>query len=358
MKSSIAELIKDYKSGKMIILLDDENRENEGDLLIPAQTINAKDVNFMATYGRGLVCLTLTQARCLQLKLPLMVHSHDNQAQYGTNFTLSIEAANGVTTGISAADRAKTIQTAVQKNVKPEDIVQPGHIFPIMAKEGGVLTRAGHTEAGCDLARLAGFEPASVIVEILNEDGTMARYDDLVKFSQKHQIKLGTIEDLIRYRLENEKSIQKINEQSISNVYGKFTLTTFKDILTNDIHFALSKGKINKNTTCLVRVHMQNTVSDILQINQNNIPLQTAFSKIGQAESGVLLILRKEREHQLFNQLNIESSQTTEDDIKTFGIGAQILNEIGVGKMCLLGNPRKLTALKGFDLEIMNYEQV
>jgi 3,4-dihydroxy 2-butanone 4-phosphate synthase/GTP cyclohydrolase II len=220
MKASIKELLEDYKQGKMIILMDDENRENEGDLLIAAEKVTKEDVNFMATHGRGLICLTLTQQRCQQLNLPLMVSK--NSDLHSTNFTVSIEAATGVTTGISAADRAKTILDAVAKNAKPLDIVQPGHIFPLMAQQGGVLIRAGHTEAGCDLARLAGFEPASVIVEILNDDGSMARSADLQEFGKKHGIKLGHIADLIHYRVENEKTVERISQRPFNTKYCKF----------------------------------------------------------------------------------------------------------------------------------------
>ena len=236
MKATIEEILEDYKNGKMIILMDDEDRENEGDLIIPAATVTKEDINFMATHGRGLICLTLTQDRCKQLDLPLMVAQ--NNDVNGTNFTVSIEAVEGVTTGISAADRAKTVLDAVAPDAKPSDIVQPGHIFPLMAQPGGVLIRAGHTEAGCDLARLAGLEPASVIVEILNEDGSMARRDDLEIFAKKHNIKWGTIEDLISYRIENEKTIERINERNFETKHGTFRLVSFLD-------------SIQRNPSCL-----------------------------------------------------------------------------------------------------------
>ena len=356
MKSSIESLLEDYRQGRMIILMDDESRENEGDLLMPAQMVEAKDINFMATHGRGLVCLTLTQARCEKLNLPLMVHN--NQGQYGTNFTISIEASSGVTTGISASDRAHTIKTAVLENASAEDIVQPGHIFPIMAQTGGVLSRAGHTEAGCDFARLAGFEPASVIVEILNENGTMARYDDLVKFSKKHHIKLGTIEDLIRYRVENEKSIKKVSQKPFTNHHGQFFLMAFENAIGGDVHLALIKGKITANKETLVRVHMENTLNDILLGGQSKMSIDNALSQISKADSGVLLLLRKQTSSSLLHAINSTIAvDKTQDDVKTFGVGAQILNEIGVGKMRILGSPRKLNALKGFNLEVMGYQQ-
>ncbi len=362
MKSTIENILKDYKQGKMIILMDDEQRENEGDLLMSAGKISAGDINFMATYGRGLICLTLTKKRCEKLNLPLMVSK--NKIQNSTNFTLSIEAANGVSTGISAADRAHTIQVAVAKNATADDIVMPGHIFPLMAKEGGVLTRAGHTEAGCDLARLAGFEPASVIVEVLNTNGTMARYDDLVQFSKKHQIKLGTITDLIRYRTQHEKTITKLSTTIFHSKHGDFKLIAFAESIHNDLHLALIKGEIYPKKETLVRVHMEDTLSDVLREKREKINIDTALSVIGKSKQGILLLLRKQNNDSLLNKisyrhknisnLNVENA---EDDIKTYGVGAQILNELGVCKMRILGSVRKLHALKGFNLEVVGYEE-
>lgn len=337
-KATIEAILKDYKQGKMIILLDDEDRENEGDLIIPAETCTKEDINFMATYGRGLICLTLTQERCQQLNLPLMV-TQNNDAN-NTNFTVSIEASKGVTTGISAADRAKTILDAVAKNANPNDIVQPGHIFPLMAKPGGVLVRPGHTEAGCDLARLAGLEPASVIVEILNDDGSMARRDDLKAFSQKHNIKWGTIEDLISYRVENEKTIKRIDERPFFTKYADFKLVLFLDSIHQQTHVALVKGKIDKNIPVCVRVHMENIFTDILQETSSSLSVNDALMHMSNENSGVFLLIRTH-----------ESS----NDIKTYGVGAQILSDLGVGKMRILGNPRKLNALKGFGLEVVEY---
>ncbi len=337
-KASIEAILEDYKQGKMIILLDDEGRENEGDLIVPAAICTKEDINFMATHGRGLICLTLTQERCKQLNLPLMVTQ--NNDTNNTNFTVSIEASRGVTTGISASDRAKTILDAVAPNAKPSDIVQPGHIFPLMARPGGVLIRPGHTEAGCDLARLAGLEPASVIVEILNEDGSMARRDDLEIFAKKHNIKWGTIEDLISYRVEHEKTIQRINERPFSAKYGDFTLVSFLDSIHQKEHTALVKGKIDKNTPVCVRVHMENIFTDILQENTQSMRVDYALEHISNQDSGVFLLIRPH-----------EAS----DDVKTYGVGAQILSDLGVGKMRILGNPRKLNALKGFGLEVVEY---
>ena len=244
MQASIKEILEDYKQGKMIILMDDENRENEGDLLVASEKVTKEDINFMATHGRGLICLTLTQQRCQQLNLPLMVSK--NSDLHSTNFTVSIEAASGVTTGISASDRTKTILDAVAKDAKPIDIVQPGHVFPLMAQQGGVLIRAGHTEAGCDLARLAGFEASSVIVEILNDDGSMARSEDLYNFGKKHNIKVGHIADLIHYRVENEKTVERISQRPFKTKYGDFELYSYLDTIHNDIHIALVKGTMSK----------------------------------------------------------------------------------------------------------------
>jgi 3,4-dihydroxy 2-butanone 4-phosphate synthase/GTP cyclohydrolase II len=338
MKASIEEILKDYKQGKMIILMDDENRENEGDLIIPAQKTTKEDINFMATHGRGLICLTLTQARCQQLELPLMVR--DNKDANGTNFTVSIEAASGVTTGISAADRAKTVLDAVANNAQAADIVQPGHIFPLMAQPGGVLIRPGHTEAGCDLARLAGFEPASVIVEILNEDGSMARRDDLEIFAQKHHLKWGTIEDLVAYLVAHEKTIERLDSRIFKTQYGEFQLVSFLDKIYQQTHMALVKGNIKKNLPVCVRVHMENVAQDILQEVSNTLGANEALKYISEQDSGVFLLIRQH-----------ESST----DVKTYGVGAQILSDLGVGKMRILGSPRKMNALKGFGLEVVEY---
>lgn len=240
--NTVEELIEDIRQGKMVILMDDEDRENEGDLVMAAPMVRPKDINFMATYARGLICLTLDEQRCKQLDLAMMVNHDTNASSYGTPFTLSIEAAEGVTTGISAADRARTVQAAVASNARPSDIVQPGHVFPLKAQPGGVLSRAGHTEAGCDLARIAGFEAAAVIVEIMNEDGTMARRDDLEKFAEKHQLKIGTIADLIHYRVVTEKTTQCVNEREVKTHYGEFVLKTYLDKVRNEKHFAMVMG--------------------------------------------------------------------------------------------------------------------
>ena len=263
--SSVDEIVADLRIGKMVIIVDDEERENEGDLLMAADKVPPEDINFMAKYGRGLICLTLTQSRCNLLRLPLMASQNNGLEE--TNFTVSIEASEGVTTGISAHDRARTIRVATAPGAQPSDIKQPGHIFPLMAKPGGVLTRAGHTEAGCDLTRLAGLNPAAVIVEILNDDGTMARRPDLIEFAKHHDIKIGTIADLIRYRVSNEQSIERISEQEIDTEFGKFRLMTFEDPINRDVHFALVKGKITDESNPLIRVHVENSLRDSIGVN-------------------------------------------------------------------------------------------
>jgi len=352
MKATIKEIIEDYKQGKMIILMDDENRENEGDLLIAAEKVSKEDINFMATHGRGLICLTLTQERCQLLNLPLMVSQ--NSDLHSTNFTVSIEAASGVTTGISAADRTKTIVAAVAKDAKPLDIVQPGHVFPLMAQQGGVLIRAGHTEAGCDLARLAGFEPASVIVEILNDDGSMARNADLHKFGKKHGIKVGTIADLIHYRVENEKSIERISQRPFETKYGKFELYSYLDRIHNDLHIALVKGVIDESSEPYVRVHMENIFKDVLQEYKRGFTINSALNKISEVETGVFLLLRKQDNQAILENID-NQDYNSKDDSRTFGIGAQILADLGVTNMKSLGNPRKWPGLDGFGINITEY---
>ena len=352
MKATIEKLIEDYREGKMIILIDDEDRENEGDLLIAAEKITKEDINFMATHGRGLICLTLTQERCQQLNLPLMVSQ--NSDLQSTKFTVSIEAASGVTTGISAADRAKTIVDAVAKDAKPIDIIQPGHVFPLMAQQGGVLIRAGHTEAGCDLARLAGFEPSSVIVEILNEDGSMARSRDLEQFGKKHGIKVGTIADLIHYRVENEKTIERISQRPFKTKYGKFNLYSYLDSIHNDIHIALVKGVIDESSEPYVRVHMENIFKDVLQEVKRGFSINSALNKISEVDTGVFLLLRKQDNQAILENIDNQDYSST-DDSRTFGIGAQILADLGVTNMKSLGNPRKWPGLEGFGLNITEY---
>ncbi len=363
--NSIEEILDDIRAGKMVILMDDEDRENEGDLIMAASQVRAEDINFMARHGRGLICLTLSQKRCEQLHLPLMVN--DNNAAYATNFTVSIEAARGVTTGISAADRAATIQAAVAPEARPEDIVQPGHVFPIMAQPGGVLTRAGHTEAGCDLARLAGLEPAAVIVEILNEDGSMARRPELETFAAEFDLKIGTIADLIRYRLENERSVERISECVLKNDIGEFRLVTFRDRLDGGLHFALVKGQIKRNEPTLVRVHMPHYLADVLgmQRSDSSWPLKEAMRYIHDAGQGVIVLLgQTEGESELLNRIThyaeedageVEVKRETSPDLRTYGVGAQILLDLEVRKMRVLSAPKKMHGLSGFGLEVVEY---
>lgn len=362
---SIEEIINDIRDGKMVILMDDEDRENEGDLIMAASEVRAEDINFMARHGRGLICLTLSHERCTQLRLPLMVN--DNSAAYATNFTVSVEAAKGVTTGISAADRAVTIQAAVAPDAKPEDLVQPGHVFPIMAQPGGVLTRAGHTEAGCDLARLAGLEPAAVIVEILNEDGSMARRPDLELFAQEFGIKIGTIADLIRYRLENERSVERVAECELTNEIGSFRLVTYRDRIDKGVHFALVKGNIQRDKPALVRVHMPHYLSDVLGMRRGDTgwPLESAMKFIHQAGEGVIVLLGQvEDQSDLLQRVcqyheedegEVEIRRESSPDLRTYGVGAQILLDLDVRKMRVLSAPKRLHGLSGFGLEVVEY---
>ncbi|GAA5647294.1 MULTISPECIES: bifunctional 3,4-dihydroxy-2-butanone-4-phosphate synthase/GTP cyclohydrolase II [Vibrio] len=362
--STPQEIIDDIRQGKMVILMDDEDRENEGDLIMAAEHITPEAINFMATHGRGLICLTMTKERCLSLGLPPMVQ--DNNAQYTTNFTVSIEAAEGVTTGISAADRARTVQAAVAKEAKASDLVQPGHIFPLAAQDGGVLTRAGHTEAGCDLARLAGLEPASVIVEILNDDGTMARRPDLEIFADKHGIKLGTIADLIEYRNNTETTIERVAQCKLPTEFGEFELVTYRDTIDNQIHYALKKGSLEN--TPLVRVHLQDTFTDLLRSDRNaerSWTLDKAMKRIGQ-EGGVLVILGNEESADLLiHRVKMFEAQDNgqaptmakkQGTSRRVGVGSQILADLGVHDMRLLSSSnKKYHALGGFGLNVAEY---
>jgi 3,4-dihydroxy 2-butanone 4-phosphate synthase/GTP cyclohydrolase II len=362
--SDIEDIIADIGAGKMVIMVDDENRENEGDLIMAAGKVRPEDVNYMATHGRGLICLTLSRERCAQLRLPLMVT--DTDAHHATNFTISIEAAEGITTGISAHDRACTIQAAVAADAKPEDLSQPGHIFPVMAQPGGVLTRAGHTEAGCDLARLAGLEPSAAIVEILNEDGTMARRPDLEKFARAHDIKIGTIADLIRYRLEKERNVERIDEQVIETEHGEFTMVSYDDHVNRAVHVALVRGTLDGAENPLVRVHLQDTLGDVIGVQSRSLgwPLHNAIERIAREEAAVIVLLRDQETSRDFME-SVEGLGNTEDDLKerragdnvlkTYGVGAQILRDLGLSKIRVLSAPKHMYAISGFDLEITEY---
>lgn len=359
--NSTQEIIDDIRAGKMVVIMDDEDRENEGDILMAAEAVTPDDINFMARYGRGLICLTLSEKRCKQLRLPLMVR--DNREQMETNFTVSIEASEGVTTGISAADRATTVLAAVKSDATPESIVQPGHIFPVMALKGGVLIRAGHTEAGCDLARLAGFEAAAVIVEILNDDGSMARRSDLENFARLHDLKIGTIEDLIRYRIENEHTIERIVESRFPTDFGEFKLFAYEDSVAQELHLALVKGTIDADKPVPVRVHVQNTLSDSLcGTVGRGWPLRDVMRTIEKAGEGVIVFLRQaETPKDMVNRIEAiireegHADDEHSDDQRTFGIGAQILADLGVRKMSLLSAPKRFHGLAGFGLEVVEY---
>ena len=362
--SEIEDIIADIRDGKMVIMVDDENRENEGDLLMAAVKVRPEDINYMARYGRGLICLTISRERCAQLRLPLMVD--DTDKKHATNFTISIEAAEGITTGISAHDRARTVQVAVAEDARPEHLNQPGHIFPVMAQPGGVLTRAGHTEAGCDLARLAGLEPAATIVEILNDDGSMARRPDLEKFSREHDVKIGTIADLIRYRLEKERNVERISESIVTTAHGDFTLYCYDDHVNHAVHVVLAKGDLSTAKEPLVRVHIQDTLGDILGIQDRSLgwPIDSAIERIAAEEAGVVVILReRESSRELVESvkglsLAPDELQTKRDGdavLRTYGVGAQILRDLGIQRMRVLSAPKQMLGISGFDLEITEY---
>jgi 3,4-dihydroxy 2-butanone 4-phosphate synthase/GTP cyclohydrolase II len=363
--NNIEEIIGDIRAGRMVILMDDEDRENEGDLVMAATHVRPEDINFMASHGRGLICLTLTRKRCEQLALPLMVQS--NLSSHATNFTISIEAASGVTTGISAADRARTIQVAVAADAQPRDLVQPGHIFPLMAQPGGVLTRAGHTEAGCDLARLAGLEPAAVIVEILKEDGSMARRPDLEVYARQHGLKIGTIEDLIRYRIENEKTVERVASSDLATEHGIFRVHAYHDSIDGAIHLALVMGDIEPGEPTLVRVQLQNTLSDLIDVKREgqHWPLRDVLQRVAREGKGVVVILRPdEPADTLVEQIkayHIPGNEDTKgtsnkpDELRTYGVGAQIIADLGVQKMRVLSAPKIVHGIAGFGLEVVEY---
>lgn len=362
--STTQEIIAELHAGRMVILVDEEDRENEGDLVLAAEFVTPEAINFMAKYGRGLICLTLTEEHCNQLDLAMMTTR--NGTSYGTNFTVSIEAAEGVTTGISAADRAKTIQVAVAKNAKPADIVQPGHIFPLKAQKGGVLMRAGHTEAGCDFAELAGLIPAAVICEIMKDDGTMARLPDLMEFAREHNLKIGTIADLIHYRSQTESIVERIAERPMQTVHGHFTAIAYRDKPSGCAHLALVHGDIKPELETLVRVHQPVSILDLLetQTTTHSWNIAAAMAAIKMAERGTMVLLNcEELAEQMFAQFDAlnnpdqkPQARASRMDLRTYGIGAQILKDLGVGKMKLLANPRKMPSMTGFDLEVVGYQ--
>lgn len=362
--NSIPELLDELRAGRMIVLMDDEERENEGDLVMAASKVRPEDINFMARFGRGLICLPLTRERCRQLQLPLMVN--ENQARFATNFTVSIEAAEGITTGISAYDRAHTIRTAVLPDAEFGDLSQPGHVFPLMSQPGGVLARAGHTEASVDLAMLAGLEPAAVLVEILNEDGSMARRPQLEKFAREHGLKIGTIADLIRYRMETEKSVEHVSSHEVTTDFGPFMLHTYRDLIENRLHLALMRGQVDPAQAFLVRVHVQNPLSDVLSIQRSDfgMPLRAALARIDAEGNGLVLVLGGNKDdEEILRQIQQKPAPAIEAsgdnrrsrELRTYGIGAQIIADLGIRKMKVMSAPWKLTGLAGFGLEVEEY---
>lgn len=359
--SPIEEIVEELEAGRMVIIVDEADRENEGDLLIAAEYVTPEAINFMARFGRGLICLTLTEDRCRALGLPMMVDS--NKSPHHTNFTVSIEAASGVTTGISAADRARTVQVAVSADATPEAIVQPGHVFPLRAHPGGVLARAGHTEAGCDLAMLAGLTPAAVICEILNEDGTMARLPDLAEFAIKHGLKVGTIVDLIHYRSRNESLVTRVAERDVETLYGPYKLMVYKDSISRSSHMALVLGDVGGTDEVLVRVHEPTSPIDFLDIHDrgHSWSLHQSLTRISQEGCGVLVLLNwTESEDQLRNGVKSSSYGNTDVsssvELRDFGVGAQILKNLGVSALRLMGSPRKMPNMSGFNLHVLEYE--
>jgi 3,4-dihydroxy 2-butanone 4-phosphate synthase/GTP cyclohydrolase II len=362
--NTIPELLDELRAGRMIVMMDDEDRENEGDLVMAASKVRPEDINFMARFGRGLICLPLTRERCRQLQLPLMVN--ENQARFATNFTVSIEAAEGITTGISAYDRAHTIRTAVKPDAEVGNLSQPGHVFPLMAQPGGVLARAGHTEASVDLSMLAGLEPAAVLVEILNEDGSMARRPELEAFAREHGLKIGTIADLIHYRMETEKSVEHVSSHEVTTDHGPFTLHTYRDTIEDRLHLALMRGKVDPEQAFLVRVHVQNLLSDVLFIQRPDfgMPLRAALARIDAEGSGLVLVLGGNKDDdEVLRQIQQKPAPAIEAsgdnrrsrELRTYGIGAQIIADLGIRKMKVMSAPWKLLGLAGFGLEVEEY---
>ncbi len=351
----IEDILADFRAGKMVILVDEEDRENEGDLVLAADFVTPEAINFMAKHGRGLICLTLTDERCRQLGLDLMVGK--NRAPLGTAFTVSIEAAQGVTTGISAADRATTIRAAVKRDAGPADIVMPGHIFPLMAQPGGVLKRAGHTEAGCDLGLLAGLTPAAVICEILKDDGSMARLPDLVEFGREHGLRIGAIADLIHYRSQTEALVERAAEKTVQTAYGEFRLVAFRDKTAEEAHLALVKGAPTRDQETLVRVHEPISVLDFLDAGTGHSwSMDAALRTLARAERGVMVLLhRPETGEDLLERVSSAPRPVPKFDLRNYGIGAQILRDLGVGKMRIMAHPRKMPSMTGFDLEVTGF---
>ena len=357
--SPTQQLIDEVRRGRMIVLADAEDRENEGDLVLAADFVTPEAINFLATHARGLICLTLTEERCRQLNLPLMVD--DNRSPMGTAFTVSIEAATGVTTGISAADRARTVRAATAKHARPEDIVQPGHIFPVMAQKGGVLVRAGHTEAGCDLAELAGLTPAAVICEIMNADGSMARMPELAGFAERHALRIGTIADLIHYRSQTEKLVERVADRQVTTPYGTFRLCVYHDKTVDEVHYALVKGEPSPERPTLVRVHEPFVSLDLFDFDADRhaFSVQDAMRMVAHHKEGVVVLLRRpEPTAEILERLDDSQRKrnvTRKWDPRLHGIGAQILKDLGVGRMRVLARPKRIPSMSGFGLEIVEY---
>ncbi|WP_310615183.1 bifunctional 3,4-dihydroxy-2-butanone-4-phosphate synthase/GTP cyclohydrolase II [Limnohabitans sp.] len=359
--SPVEDIVADMKAGRIVILVDEEDRENEGDLVLASDHVTPEAINFMARFGRGLICLTLTRERCEYLKLPPMAAR--NGTVYSTAFTVSIEAAEGVTTGISAADRSRTIEVAVAKATQPTDLVQPGHVFPLQAVDGGVLMRAGHTEAGCDLAAMAGCSPSSVICEIMKDDGTMARLPDLQVFAAEHGLKIGTIADLIAYRSRTESLVHKVSSRPMHTAHGAFTANAYKDMTSGAVHMALVKGTWGSDAEVLARVHEPLSVLDALEPNRvmHSWGLDAALARISAQGTGVVVLLNcGESGEQLLNQFDgtarsAHGPERGRMDLRSYGVGAQILRDCGVQKMRLMGNPRRMPSMTGYGLEITGY---
>ncbi len=355
--SPVPELVAELAAGRMVILVDEEDRENEGDLVLAADHVSPEAINFMAKFGRGLICLTLTKERCERLQLPPMATR--NGTKHGTAFTVSIEAATGVTTGISAADRARTVQAAVARHARAEDLVQPGHIFPLQAQDGGVLMRAGHTEAGCDLSQMAGLSPSAVICEIMKDDGTMARLPDLELFAQEHGLKIGTIADLIEYRSRNESLVQRVTERRLQTAQGEFACHVFSD-RTGAVHMALAHGGWTPEDEVLVRVHEPLSVLDLLEAGpcSHSWPLPAALAEIQRGGQGVAVLLNCGEDSEALLQRLQDAPSTPPRrmmDLRTYGVGAQILRELGIHKMKLLGSPRRMPSMTGYGLEVTSF---
>lgn len=363
--ASTEEIIEEIRLGHIVVLVDDEDRENEGDLVFAADFVSAEKINFLARHGRGLICMPITAEHAAQLALPPM--TSNNRTVHGTNFTVAIEAAEGVTTGISAADRAHTIRVASRPHARPSDIVQPGHVFPLVAAAGGVLMRAGHTEACCDLARLAGLSPTAVLCEVMNDDGTMARLPDLLPFAARHGMKVGTIADLIHYRAANESMVERVGSRTVQTSAGPFELVAYRDKPSGAAHLALVHGTLSPEREALVRVHEPLSVLDLIDTQESvhSWPVHKALRRIAASDGGVLIMLNcAETAERLFDTFatlqNADAAQQAVErvgktDLRTYGVGAQILRDLNVGLMKLLAKPRKMPSMTGFGLQVTGY---